>query len=178
MKKLTAEQIQMNWQTLMDIIEKHIGDDRKENLMKFYDDFKERMSAYYSECEALSLQLVDILCKNLGAEPSTLLKIQSDFVDNSSYLRLNYMPPCPFPAPPNAPSDFDESTWGRLSVGRHTDAGSVTILLQDLMCTGLSLSSISVRSNENVGMTKVSTNLNLQDVQITCNSKYIFTMYR
>lgn len=95
------------------------------------DDFKERMSAYYSECEALSLQLVDILCKNLGAEPSTLLKIQSDFVDNSSYLRLNYMPPCPFPAPPNAPSDFDESTWGRLSVGRHTDAGSVTILLQD-----------------------------------------------
>ena len=52
----------------------------------------------------------------------------------------------------------------------------VTILLQDLICTDLSLSSISVRSNENVGMTKVSTNLNLQDVQITCNSKYIFTI--
>ena len=45
----------------------------------------------------------------------------------------------------------------------------VTILLQDLICTDLSLSSISVRSNENVGMTKVSTNLNLQDVQIKCN---------
>jgi len=43
MKKLTAEQIQMNWETLMDVINKHIGDDRKENLMKFYDDFKERM---------------------------------------------------------------------------------------------------------------------------------------
>ena len=43
MKKLTAEQIQMNWETLMDVINKHIGDDRKENLMKFYDDFKDRM---------------------------------------------------------------------------------------------------------------------------------------
>ena len=98
MKKLTAEQIQTNWNTLIEIIDSYISDDRRDNLLKFYDDFKERMSAYYSECEALSLQLVDILCKNLGAEPSTLLKIQSDFVDNSSYLRLNYMPPCPFPA--------------------------------------------------------------------------------
>ena len=43
MKKLTAEQIQMNWETLIDVINKHIGDDRKENLMKFYDDFKDRM---------------------------------------------------------------------------------------------------------------------------------------
>ena len=33
----------MNWETLMDVINKHISDDRKENLMKFYDDFKERM---------------------------------------------------------------------------------------------------------------------------------------
>ena len=43
MKKLTAEQIQMNWETLMDIINKHISEDRKENLIKMYDDFKDRM---------------------------------------------------------------------------------------------------------------------------------------
>jgi hypothetical protein len=43
MKKLTAEQIQMNWETLIDVINKHISGDRKENLMKFYDDFKDRM---------------------------------------------------------------------------------------------------------------------------------------
>ena len=43
MKKLTAEQIEMNWQTLIDLIEKYISDDRKENLLKFYEDFKERM---------------------------------------------------------------------------------------------------------------------------------------
>ena len=43
MKKLTAEQIEMNWQTLIDLIEKYISEDRKENLLKFYEDFKERM---------------------------------------------------------------------------------------------------------------------------------------
>jgi predicted HD phosphohydrolase len=43
MKKLTAEQIQINWNTLIEIIDSHIGDDRKENLLKMYDDFKDRM---------------------------------------------------------------------------------------------------------------------------------------
>ena len=43
MKKLTAEQIQTNWETLMDIINNDISDDRKENLLKFYDDFQDRM---------------------------------------------------------------------------------------------------------------------------------------
>ena len=43
MKKLTAEQIQTNWTKLIDTIEGFIGDDRKENLLKMYDDFKDRM---------------------------------------------------------------------------------------------------------------------------------------
>ena len=43
MKKLTAEQIQDNWKKLIDTIEGFISDDRKENLLKMYDDFKDRM---------------------------------------------------------------------------------------------------------------------------------------
>ena len=43
MKKLTAEQIQDNWTKLIDTIEGFISDDRKENLLKMYDDFKDRM---------------------------------------------------------------------------------------------------------------------------------------
>ena len=43
MKKLTAEEIQLNWETLIGIINKHISEDRQENLLKFYDDFKDRM---------------------------------------------------------------------------------------------------------------------------------------
>ena len=43
MKKLTAEQIQTNWNTLIEIIDSYIGDDRRDNLLKMYDDFKDRM---------------------------------------------------------------------------------------------------------------------------------------
>jgi len=43
MKKLSAEQMQLNWQSLMDTIEGYIDDDRKENLLKMYGDFEERM---------------------------------------------------------------------------------------------------------------------------------------
>ena len=43
MKKLSAEQIQDNWKKLLDTIEGFIGDDRKENLLKMYGDFEERM---------------------------------------------------------------------------------------------------------------------------------------
>ena len=43
MKKLSAEQIQQNWNTLIDVINTHIGDDRRDNLLKFYDDFQDRM---------------------------------------------------------------------------------------------------------------------------------------
>ena len=43
MKKLSAEEIQNNWDKLIDTIEGFISDDRKPQLLKFYDDFKERM---------------------------------------------------------------------------------------------------------------------------------------
>jgi len=43
MKQLTAEEIQNNWKELIAIINKHIGDDRKENLLKMYDYFQDRM---------------------------------------------------------------------------------------------------------------------------------------
>jgi len=43
MKKLTAEQIQTNWETLINYINNWIGEDRRENLLKMYDDFKDRM---------------------------------------------------------------------------------------------------------------------------------------
>ena len=41
--KLTPEQIETNWNKLIKIIEDTFEGDRKENLMKFYDDFKDRM---------------------------------------------------------------------------------------------------------------------------------------
>ena len=43
MRKLSAEQIQDNWKKLLDTIEGFISDDRKENLLKMYKHFEERM---------------------------------------------------------------------------------------------------------------------------------------
>ena len=43
MKQLTADQVQKNWETLIKLIDEHISDDRKEKLLKMYEDFKERM---------------------------------------------------------------------------------------------------------------------------------------
>ena len=43
MRKLTAQEIQNNWKKLMGTIEGFIDDDRKENLLKMYDYFQDRM---------------------------------------------------------------------------------------------------------------------------------------
>ena len=43
MKNLTAEQLQENWDKLINIINDTFEGERKENLLKMYDDFKDRM---------------------------------------------------------------------------------------------------------------------------------------
>ena len=43
MRKLSAEQIQKNWDTLMNIIDRYISDDRKTQLLEMYKHFQERM---------------------------------------------------------------------------------------------------------------------------------------
>ena len=40
---LTAEEIQNNWLRLIGFIEDHISSPRKENLLKFYDKYQERL---------------------------------------------------------------------------------------------------------------------------------------
>ena len=63
MKKLTAEQIQDNWKKLIDTIEGFISDDRKENLLKMYDDFKDRMMFVFVLLLVFSSYLIPIFCK-------------------------------------------------------------------------------------------------------------------
>ena len=41
--KLTAEQIELNWKTLIDLIESTFEGERQEKLLKMYNDFKDRM---------------------------------------------------------------------------------------------------------------------------------------
>ena len=40
---LQAKQIEQNWNSLIQLIEDNFSGERKENLLKMYDDFKDRM---------------------------------------------------------------------------------------------------------------------------------------
>jgi hypothetical protein len=48
--KLTAEQIQANWDALMGDIEGHISSPRKEKLLEFYQKYSDRIN--FNACSA------------------------------------------------------------------------------------------------------------------------------
>lgn len=93
--------------------------------------FRAAMEQYYEKCEAVSKQLVRFLLETKVDSKSDMESIKGHYEAHTSYLRLNHYGVCPNPAPEDAPSIFDVAKVGNLAVGRHTDAGAVTMLLQD-----------------------------------------------
>jgi len=87
--------------------------------------FRDTLLEYYDACERVGLALLRALCASMGAEPDVL---KEAFTHHSSFVRLNRYPPCPDPAPADAPL-FPER--GALGVHHHTDAGALTLLYQD-----------------------------------------------
>jgi len=84
--------------------------------------FGSALARFYAECDALAFELVEVIAGNLGTPPGAL---DSCFrPDHTSFLRLNYYPPCPMPA---RAADGP----GHLGVNPHTDSGALTLLLQD-----------------------------------------------
>lgn len=88
--------------------------------------FPAAIQAYYHACDALSLDLLGVFALNLGMPDRAL---DSCFrPSHTSFLRLNYYPRCPTPA---RPTDLAMAETGHLGVNHHTDAGALTLLLQD-----------------------------------------------
>jgi len=88
--------------------------------------FQPIISEFYQACDALAMRLLRILSRNLGMPASQL---DADFQpEHTSFLRLNYYPKCPTP---ERPGDLSLPHAGHLGVNHHTDAGAVTVLLQD-----------------------------------------------
>lgn len=88
--------------------------------------FRSSVLDYYACCEALAFRLLITIAVNLGARPNTLL---AGFVPrHSSFLRLNYYPRCPRP---ERPAGISTPKNGHLGLNHHTDAGAITVLLQD-----------------------------------------------
>ena len=89
-------------------------------------DFQPAILAFYAACETLAFKLLTGISRNLGMPGDDL---RGHFAaEHSSFLRLNYFPPCPTPA---QPQQLNIPTNGHLGVNHHTDSGALTILLHD-----------------------------------------------
>ncbi|KAL7206589.1 hypothetical protein ACSBR2_019329 [Camellia fascicularis] len=77
--------------------------------------FREACEEYTRETEKLSHKLLELISLSLGLPAN---RFSGFFKDQTSFTRLNYYPRCPIP-------DL------ALGVGRHKDAGALTVLAQD-----------------------------------------------
>lgn len=88
--------------------------------------FELAVRRYYDACAALAARLIDAIGVNLGMAPGHLRPAFGTL--QSSFVRLNYYPPCPEPA---RPEGVRTPEHGYLGVNHHTDSGALTVLLQD-----------------------------------------------
>lgn len=89
-------------------------------------EFRATVVQYFDECAALSNRLATLMARGLGiALPNDFLQELAD--THTSYLRLNYYPPC----------QEEKKEDGVLGISPHRDAGFLTILLQDDECHSL-----------------------------------------
>lgn len=88
--------------------------------------FEAAIRNYYAQCERVAYRLLAALSVNLGLPAANL---ERNFgATHTSFLRLNHYPACPTPA---APDGLSTASHGYLGVNHHTDAGVLTLLLQD-----------------------------------------------
>jgi len=77
--------------------------------------FREACEEYVKAIEKLAYKLVQLISESLGLPPN---RLNGFFEDQTTLTRLNYYPVCPVP-------------HLALGVGRHKDAGALTVLTQD-----------------------------------------------
>lgn len=128
-------------------------------------EFRNAVHGYYRHCERLAYRLLAAISTNLGMSPGFLSR---DFGEGAtSFLRLNYYPVALTP-----PS----SSGGQFGVGQHTDAGALTLLLQDDQ-PGLEV----FRNNEwhLVEPRRDALVINIGDiVQVWSNDQYVAALHR
>jgi isopenicillin N synthase-like dioxygenase len=89
------------------------------------EEFRTTMMAYLDACTDLSLKLLEAFCLGLDL-PADFMR--GDFAGNhTGFVRLNYYPV----KDPMADSGVDYQADADLGIHHHTDAGGLTVLLQD-----------------------------------------------
>ena len=92
------------------------------------DKFKMILTDYFDHCSEVALKLLGVLTANLGAAVETW---KDDFYPaHSSFLRLNYYP-VDDPLAAERGDERKAAGTGNMGVHHHTDAGALTLLLQD-----------------------------------------------
>jgi isopenicillin N synthase-like dioxygenase len=89
-------------------------------------DLRATVHAFSTACEKLAFRLLGAMSSNLGMSAHHL--DEAFCPAHTSFLRLNYYPECPDPA---HPTGVETPSKGHLGVNHHTDAGALTLLLQD-----------------------------------------------
>jgi len=88
--------------------------------------FRQALSAYRDACERLSLELLEAMCAGLGLAPDFLTP--AFHPAHTGFVRLNYYPVAD---PLAGRDDVVHLDAAALGVHHHTDAGALTVLLQD-----------------------------------------------
>jgi len=88
--------------------------------------FRATLERFAAACEQVSYRLLGAISENLGQPEDALHGCFG--AAHTSFLRLNYYPVCDDPAPPDSPTTPEK---GQLGIHHHTDAGALTVLLQD-----------------------------------------------
>lgn len=76
---------------------------------------RELCEDYAREVEKLAYKLLELISLSLGLSAD---RLQGYFKEQTTFLRFNYYPPCPYPEL-------------ALGVGPHKDGGALTVLAQD-----------------------------------------------
>ncbi len=88
--------------------------------------FKTTLTAYFRACEALGHRLLAMFCQGVGAPADALSPFFGS--DHTSFMRLNHYPLADLLEPDLA---RQVTPLGDMALHHHTDAGVLTILLQD-----------------------------------------------
>lgn len=88
-------------------------------------EFRAIMLEYFRACERLGFLLLGAMCEGLGLPADSL---HPSFTNHTSFVRLNYYP---LEDPLEAEAAAEVTALGDMALHHHTDAGALTILLQD-----------------------------------------------
>ncbi|XOV86881.1 MAG: 2OG-Fe(II) oxygenase family protein [Pseudomonadota bacterium] len=88
--------------------------------------FQQVMDVHRSHCERIAATLLGAIAQAMGASAS-ILKAAFE-PSHTSFLRLNFYPVCPRP---EMPAGVAVPLAGHLGINHHTDAGALTVLMQD-----------------------------------------------